>query len=85
MHGVTAGVGCGVAPGPHPRPLSRKRERGEMRDLHATAGLRNPAHPRSDRRGEGLVQVLEDVVDVLDADRQAHHVLAYAGTLQFLG
>ena len=37
------------------------------------------------RLREGLVDVLEDVVDVLDADRQAHGVLRDAGRLELLG
>jgi len=34
-------------------------------------------------RGQRLLQVGDDVVDVLDADRQAHHVGRYAGLGQF--
>ena len=34
--------------------------------------------------GEGLLQVGDDVVAVLDTDRQAHHVPRYPGFFQFL-
>ena len=37
------------------------------------------------RGGERLVQVLDDVVDVLDADREPHQILGDAGGCELLG
>ena len=36
-------------------------------------------------RGERLIDIGNDVVDMFDADRQPHHVLADPGRGQFLG
>jgi len=47
-------------------------------------GVRGPSLG-SDRGGDGLLEIGKDVVDVFDADGQAHHVLAHTGTREFLG
>lgn len=73
---------------PRDRRLAHRAMRVIIRRMRPTRRASRDAQVRSGHRLQlrplqCLLQIGDEVVDVLDADRQPHHVLADAGLLQF--